>query len=90
MVIERRHAEGFMDLLNRMNKQIKFTSEVEQENRLAFLNIMNTRQGDGSISTSVFRKHIHTDQYLSYSLHHPIEHKRSVVRTLVHRENTCQ
>ncbi len=52
---------------------------------MLFLDVLLTREEDGTVSTSVYRKPSHTDQYLDFESHHPMAHKRAVVRTLMHR-----
>ena len=59
--------------------------EVECGGRIPFLDVLVTRESDGSISTSVYRKPTHTDKYLDFDSHHPLSHKRSVANTLLGR-----
>ena len=44
-----------------------------------------TRDSDGYLSTSVYRKPTHTDQYLAYDSHHPQSVKRGIVKCLYDR-----
>ena len=77
--------DSFHDHLNSIDPCIQFTIERESNGQLPFLDILLNREEDGSISTSVYRKATHTDQYLSFHSHHPAAHKRAVVRTLMCR-----
>ena len=71
--------------LNSMDSNIQFIIEKEKDSHLPFLDILLSQDTDGSISTSVYRKPTHTDQYLHFLLHHPVAHKWSVVKTLMSR-----
>ena len=51
------------------------------------LDALTTRDDEGRLSFTVYRKPTHTDQYLQFSSNQPLSHKLGVVRTLHHR---CQ
>ena len=54
---------------------IKFTYEVEQGGQLPCLDLLLHRTENGGLKLQIYRKPTHTDQYLNFSSHHPIEHK---------------
>ncbi|XP_063353977.1 uncharacterized protein LOC134644818 [Pelmatolapia mariae] len=56
--------------------------------RLAFLDCEISISNGGHLKTDVYSKPTHTDQYLRFDSHHPLEHKLGVIRTLQHRANT--
>ena len=77
----------FLDHLKDIELSIRFTKEEESDEQLAFLDMLLHREDDGTISTSVYRKATHTNQYLSFRSYHPMAHKVAVVRTPEQR--TC-
>ena len=71
----------FHSHLNSIEACIQFTLEKETEDgKLPFLDVCLCRESDGSVTTSVYRKPTHTNQYLPSDSHHPVAHKASVVR----------
>ena len=86
-VLSRDLLEPFHKHLKCIEPCIQFTVEKESDDRrLPFLDVQLCREDDGSISASVYRKAIHTDQYLSFISHHPMAHKVAV-KTLMTRAN---
>ena len=87
-IIQSSH-KSFLDHINSVDKHIQFTSE---DSRLygskPFLDILNTPNEDGSLSTTVYRKPTHTDLYLQLDSHHTVSSKYSVIGTLHHRAET--
>ena len=76
--------DRFLDHPNTVEPSIKFTME-ESNGSLSFLDTLVTHYGDGSLSTSVYRKKTHTDRYLDFTSHYPLAHKVAVARTLMTR-----
>ena len=81
--------KSFHSHLNCIELCIPFTLEEESEDRvLPFLDVQLCRDFDGTVTTSEYQKTTHTNQYLSFSAHHPVAHKVAVVKTLMSRANT--
>ena len=88
VILEKNETSRFLDHLTSQDPNIKFTQEQCTNNLLPFLDCLVKINSDGSLSTSVYRKPTHTDQYLQFSSHLPLIHKLGVIRTLEHRANT--
>ena len=80
----------FWQHLNNQQPSICFTMETEKDNKLAFLDTAVLREPDGRLTTSVYRKPTHTDQYLAYDSHHPQSVKRGIVKCLYERYVTSR
>ena len=61
--------QPFLEHLNSTRTSIQFTMEEEQDEQIAFLDML-VKRTDDRISTTVHRKRTHTDRYLNYHSHH--------------------
>ena len=81
-VMKQHNADNFLSHLSQQHPSIRFTMETENNNKIAFLDSLVTREPDGKLLTSVYRKRTHTDQYLAYDSHRPQSVKRGIVKCL--------
>ncbi|BHF73795.1 hypothetical protein SprV_0401687800 [Sparganum proliferum] len=88
VVIDRDQLLTFKERLNAVFPDIQFTMEEEENNQLAFLDVLVCRKDCGGLKIKVFRKATNTMQVLNFNSNHPISHKRSCVRTLYRRVET--
>jgi len=71
--------------LNSFHPAIKFTHEIMENNRIAFLDTQLTIKDSFTFGFSIYRKKTHSDRYLNFSSNHPLHHKISVIDSLVTR-----
>ncbi|BHF61854.1 Acyl-CoA synthetase member 2 mitochondrial [Sparganum proliferum] len=80
----------FKEHLDAVFPDILLTMEKEENNQLAFLDVLICCKDFGGLKTEVFRKATSTTQVLSYNSNHPSSHKRSRVRALYQQVETLQ
>ena len=78
------HCERFKAYMNTMHPNIKFTSELEENDILPFLDIKVIRSGLSFI-TSVYRKPTFSGVYTNYRSFLPEIYKTGLIRTLLFR-----
>ena len=59
--------------------------EVEENERIPFLDVLIYRKLDGSLGHKVFRKKTHTDNYLDVDSHHHPAEKLGIINTIEKR-----
>ena len=79
--------DAFLKHLNQQHPRIKFTTEIQQQGKIAFLDTLVHVLEDGSTKVTIYRKATHTDQYLDFSSNHHIKQKTGIYRTFEHRVN---
>ncbi|GJQ81435.1 hypothetical protein Trydic_g14592 [Trypoxylus dichotomus] len=74
---------GFLQHLE--EESINFTMELEVDNRIPFLDVLVHKQCDGTLRTTVYKKPMHTGQYLHFESKHPHNVKLGVAECLYNR-----
>ena len=71
--------------INAIHPDIKWTKEVEEDGHIHMLDVDILRKPDGRLDFDVFRKPTHTNQYIHFASHAPLQHKLATVRSLTRR-----
>ncbi|XP_064474029.1 uncharacterized protein LOC135388396 [Ornithodoros turicata] len=85
VILSRVLVDAFHSVLNSVEPSIQFTYEIEKNNVLPFLDVNVHHDQVRQIKTTVYRKACDTGNFLDFNSHHPTEHKRAVIRTLLDR-----
>jgi hypothetical protein len=80
----RDHVQKFLDYLNAQHANIRFTSETEVDNELAFLDVLISRTDNG-FATSVYRKPTFTGQFMNYNSFLFGDYKINLIQCLLYR-----
>ena len=85
VITKAEHSKPLLQHINNQDPHIQFT--VEEQTQQGTLPLLDTLVSiePNTFTTSVYRKPIHTDQYLHWDSNHFITTKQSVYNTLAHR-----
>ena len=59
------HIQSFLDHLKSQHQRITFTIEYEENRELPFMDTLVKIEEDRTLSTTIYRKKTHTNQYLN-------------------------
>ncbi|KAJ8912833.1 hypothetical protein NQ315_014416 [Exocentrus adspersus] len=77
----------FLNFLNNIEPTIKFTLELEENNKLPFLDVMVSKnvQETSNFQTNVYRKKTNTNRYLNFDSNHHLSVKKGIIKSLYDR-----
>lgn len=80
----KRQLNIFLNFINNIHPNIKFTMEVEQNKQINFLDL-TIQNNKGIHSFKIFHKPSHTDTVIHNSSSHPYPHKMAAFNSMIHR-----
>lgn len=73
-----------LDIFNQYDNNIRFTSEIEVDGKIPFLDLLLIRENQ-NIITNWYRKPTWSGRYLNYFSNHPIQQKIGIINMLIDR-----
>ena len=84
-VISTDKIQEFIDVFNSIEDSIKFTSEIEVDRILNYLDLSIIKSKNGNIRTNWYKTPTFSGQYLNYNSYHPFAEKIGCVKNLIDR-----
>ena len=81
-IVQKTYIQELPEHTNNLHPQIQFAKEEENN---SFLDALVQRNHDKTISVKIYRKPMHTNQYLKYTSRNPTSAKQSVITALFDR-----
>ena len=72
-VVKKHNVQRLLLHLNKQCGRIQFTMEMENSGSLPFMDIWITSQPQGELTKEVYQKPTHTNRYVPFSSHLPIQ-----------------
>ena len=84
-MVKKGKRDEVITLLNSFHPNIKFTHEVENEQQIAFLDVLLTKEENGKVQTSVYRKPTNNSIYIHWQSYAPKQWKVGTLSGIVRR-----
>lgn len=81
----RRQASIFLNYLNSINPHMQFKLELEENNKINFLDVSITRKQQTNLAIGIYRKPTQTDLVIPADSNHPQSQKMAAFRSLIYR-----
>lgn len=85
MAIPRNTEQQVVQAFNSIEPRLQFTVEIEQDRKLAFLDMTVIRNADQTLSTEWYSKPISSGRMLNFKSFHQPKHKINVANNFIHR-----
>ena len=84
-IVHKTYLQELLEHINSLHPRTQFTKEKESNSSLPFLDTLVQQNHDKTILVKIYRKPMHTNQYLKYTSHNPTSAKQSVITALFDR-----
>ena len=78
-ILDRDRVDSFLQLSSQQ-PTIHFTMETENDSKIPFIDALVSGEPEDLLTSIVYRKPTHTDQYLAYDSHYSQSVKRGIVK----------